>query len=127
MSPEITLIKKCGLNPVMSKNIFLDHQGELRSDGSKCLMVDGTATRAMPGTARAMADYIGTCGSDQAIALGSLRTELPDTVTITVPSRLRGLFYLEVRRMSGSQVLPTFAERRVASVLRGISGTTWET
>jgi hypothetical protein len=29
MKPEITLIKKCGPNPVMSKRIFLDEQGKV--------------------------------------------------------------------------------------------------
>ena len=38
MNPEITLIKKCGPNPVMSKRIFLDEQGKLCSGGSQCLM-----------------------------------------------------------------------------------------
>ena len=38
MKPQITLIKKCGPNPVMSKRIFLDAQGKVCSDGSQCLM-----------------------------------------------------------------------------------------
>jgi hypothetical protein len=46
MKPEITLIKKCGPNPVMSKRIFLDAQGKVCSDGSQCLMAQGIATRA---------------------------------------------------------------------------------
>jgi hypothetical protein len=46
MKPEITLIKKRGPNPVMSKRIFLDAQGKVCSDGSQCLMAQGTATRA---------------------------------------------------------------------------------
>ena len=48
---EITLIKKNGPNPVMSKRIFLDEQGKVRSDGSQCLMAQGTATRATTETA----------------------------------------------------------------------------
>jgi hypothetical protein len=32
--PEITLIRKGGPNPVMSKRIFLDEQGKVCSDGS---------------------------------------------------------------------------------------------
>jgi hypothetical protein len=43
MRPEITLIKKSGPNPVMSKRIFLDEQGKLCSGGSQCLMTQGTA------------------------------------------------------------------------------------
>jgi len=33
MRPEITLIRKSGPNPVMSKRIFLNEQGEVCSDG----------------------------------------------------------------------------------------------
>jgi hypothetical protein len=36
MRPELTLIRKSGPNPVMSKRIFLDEQGEVCSDGSQC-------------------------------------------------------------------------------------------
>ena len=51
MRPEIALIKKSGPNPVMSKRICLDAQGEVCSDGSQCLMAQGTATRAAAETA----------------------------------------------------------------------------
>ena len=55
MKPEITLIKKCGPNPVMSKRIFLDAQGKVSSEGSRCLMAQGTATRAAAETAADLA------------------------------------------------------------------------
>ena len=55
MKPEITLIKKRGPNAVMSKRIFLDAQGKVCSDGSQCLMAQGTATRAAPETAADLA------------------------------------------------------------------------
>ena len=89
MTPEITLIKKRGPNPVMSKRIFLDEHGTLKSDGSQCLMVEGIATRAPAETASALAMHIMSCGSDQAIALGALNAELPNRVTITVPSKMK--------------------------------------
>jgi len=38
MTPRITLMKKCGPNPLMSKKIFLDEKGALRIDGSQCVM-----------------------------------------------------------------------------------------
>lgn len=87
MSPEITLIQKRGPNPVMSKRIFLDAQGVLRSDGSQCLMAQGTARRATAETANVLAKHIMACGSDQAIALGALKTGLPASVPITVPGK----------------------------------------
>ena len=72
MGPEITLIKKGGPNPVMSKRIFLDEHGKVCSDGSQCLMAQGTATRATAETAADLAKHIMACGTDQAIALGAL-------------------------------------------------------
>lgn len=89
MTPEITLIKKCGPDPVMSKRICLDEQGALKSDGAACLMVEGTATRARAETAGALAEHIMRCGSDQAIALGALKVGLPDPAKITVPRSLK--------------------------------------
>jgi hypothetical protein len=88
MKPEIKLIKKSGSNPVMSKRIFLDEQGKVCSDGSQCLMARGTATRATAETAADLAKHIMACGSDQAIALGSLRAGLPDPAQITTNASL---------------------------------------
>jgi len=55
MRPEIALIKKSGPNPVMSKRVFFNEQGKVCSDGSQCLMAQGTATRAAAETAADLA------------------------------------------------------------------------
>ena len=89
MSPEITLIKKGGPNPVMSKRIFLNERGEVCSDGSQCLMARGAATRAAAETASELASHIAACGSDQAIVLGALRADLHSPAAITTPSKLK--------------------------------------
>jgi hypothetical protein len=89
MKPEITLIEKSGLNPVMSKRIFLDEQGKVCSDSSQCLMTQGTATRATAETATELAQHIMGCGTDQAIALGALRADLPSSAQITTGARLK--------------------------------------
>jgi hypothetical protein len=89
MKPEITLIKKRGPNPIMSKRVFLDELGKVCSDGSQCLMAQGIATRATAETAAALAKHIVACGTDQAIALGTLRVDLPHPVAITIPERLK--------------------------------------
>ena len=47
MIPEITLVRKCGADPLMSKRIFLNAHGELQSDGSQCLMIQGEAERVV--------------------------------------------------------------------------------
>jgi hypothetical protein len=89
MKAEITLIKKSGPNPIMSKRIFLDEQGKVCSDGSQCLMAQGTATRAAAETAAALAQHIMACSTDQAIVLGALRADLPDPAQITTSARLK--------------------------------------
>src|SRR5215469_11212976 len=89
MKPEITLIKKCGPNPVMSKRIFLDAQGKVCSDGSQCSMAQGTATRATAETAADLAKHIMDCGTEQAIALGALRADLANPAKITTLAKLK--------------------------------------
>jgi hypothetical protein len=88
MNPQITLIKKSGANPLMSKRIFLDGQAALQSDGSQCLMVEGAATRAPAATASDLAKIIAGCCSDKAIALGALKQGLPDSIPISVPGKV---------------------------------------
>jgi hypothetical protein len=89
MKPEITLIKKSGPNPVMSKRIFLDEQGKVCSDGYQCSMAQGTATRAKAETAAELAEHIKVCATDQAIALGALGADLPNPVQITTSANLK--------------------------------------
>src|SRR5215213_5231391 len=89
MGLEITVITKLGAEPLMSKRIFLDETGKVRSDGSNCLMVRGTATRATAATAGDLAKLITSCRSDQAITLGSLKAGLPDSVAITTERKLK--------------------------------------
>ena len=89
MKPEITLIKKRGPNPVMSKRIFLDAQGKVCSDGSQCLMAQGIATRAAAETAADLAEHIMACGTDQAIALGALRADLASPAKIATLAKLK--------------------------------------
>ena len=74
--PQITLINKRDAQALISKKIFLDSEGKLKSDGSECRMITGTAARAFAGKASDFARIIGNCGSDQAIALGALREDL---------------------------------------------------
>jgi hypothetical protein len=88
VGPQITVISKRETPALMSKRISLDGAGKLKSDGSECRMTTGTAARAFAGTASDLAQIIASCGSDQAIALGTLGHELPEAVDVTVPSRL---------------------------------------
>jgi hypothetical protein len=72
----------------MSKRIFLDTQGKVCSDGSQCLIAQGTATRATAETAAELAQHITACRTDQAIALGALRADLPNPAKITTFAKL---------------------------------------
>jgi hypothetical protein len=72
----------------MSKRICLDDEGKLKSDGSECRMITGTAARAFAATASALAQIIANCRSNQAIALGALKAEFLESVAVTIPSRL---------------------------------------
>lgn len=87
--PEITLIKKSGVNSVMSKRIFLDQEGHVCSDGSECKMAEGTATRAVVETAGEFSNLIASCGSDQAFALGKLRDDVAVPAKITTVGNLK--------------------------------------
>src|SRR5215472_7739013 len=89
MMTEITLIKKSGPNPVMSKHIFLNEEGKVCSDVSQCLMARGTATRATAETAADLAKHIMDCGTEQAIALGALRADLVSPAKITTIAKLK--------------------------------------
>jgi hypothetical protein len=88
MTPEITLITKRGANPILSKRIFLDEGGALKSDGSQCRIVEGVATRAFAASARDLSGHIAACGPDQAIALGTLKPGLPSPATIVTKQNL---------------------------------------
>src|SRR5215475_12110586 len=88
MIPEITLVRKTGPNPIMTKRIFLDQEGALKSDGSKCRMAEGVATRAFAASPRDLANVIAACGPDTALTLGALRPGIPSPATITTKQNL---------------------------------------
>ena len=86
--PQITLINKRDTPALMSKKISLDSDGKLKSDGSECRMITGTAVRAFAGTSSDFARIIGNCDSDQAIALGALKEDRSSPISITTKDRL---------------------------------------
>src|SRR5215467_12329959 len=88
MIPEITLITKRGVDPTLSKRIFLDPSGTLRSDGSRCRMAEGVAIRACAALPRDLANHIAACGPDTALALGAMKPGLPTPATIVTKQSL---------------------------------------
>jgi hypothetical protein len=82
MSPmlEITLLEKTG--GILTKKIKLDDTGKLVSNGSACTMSTGTAHRLRLNDLSDLASQIHNLTKNQAIALGSLDTALPDQVQV---------------------------------------------
>jgi hypothetical protein len=75
----------------LTKRISLAPDGSLLSDGSACTMASGRGWRITCATMQEFADGISGLSSDQAIALGTLRSDLPDDVQIVTKSRLETL------------------------------------
>lgn len=73
----------------LSKKIALGADGKPVSDGSACIMSRGIATRVRLPDLHSVAQFIGCLGANEAIALGTLRADLPDQVEVTAAARLR--------------------------------------
>ncbi len=84
---EITMLLKVG-GP-LTKRITLGPDGSLNSDGSACIMSQGEACRLRFDDLVAFGGCINELGSHEAIALGTLRADVPDRVRITTKERLK--------------------------------------
>ena len=83
---ELTRLTKIG-GP-LTKRIELSADGKLISEGSACIMSSGCAQRVRFDRLDDVAQLIQSLGSHEAIALGSLRPDLPDQVEVTTQDRL---------------------------------------
>ena len=86
MNIEITALTSA--SGLLTKRISLTPDGKLNSDGSACVMNRGHAERVRLQGVGDFAMLIGGLRSDQAIALGSLRAELPERVEIATARRI---------------------------------------
>jgi hypothetical protein len=86
---EITVLRKADSLP-LTKRIALARDGSLMSDGRACVMSRGTACRFRFSHIGELAELIEDFGSDQALTLGGLRSDLPARVEITTKRRLNG-------------------------------------
>ncbi len=84
---QLTLLTKS--DGPLSKNIRLNGAG-IVSDPSGCGMSRGTAQRIELDSGRALADMIANMRSDQALALGRLRGDLPEAVNVVCRADLSG-------------------------------------
>jgi hypothetical protein len=83
---EITTLAKAG-GP-LTKRISLVEDGSLHSDGSACVMSRGSARRIRFDGLATLAEHIAALDSNEAIALGTLRPDLPDQVEIVTKDKL---------------------------------------
>lgn len=88
MTAELTGFTKAG-GP-LTKRISLAPDGSVKSDGSACVMARGTAQRLRVADVRELATVIENIHPDQAIALGALRTGLPEKVRVVTKQKLNG-------------------------------------
>jgi hypothetical protein len=72
----------------LTKRIWLEPDGALKSDGSACIMTRGHAQRVRVADVGALAGVIEHVRPDQALALGALRHDLPDRVEIVTKKQL---------------------------------------
>ena len=89
LAGEITEFTKSG-GP-LTKRISLAADGSIVSDGSACVMSRGTARRIKIAGVKQLGELIEQLSSDQAIALGALRTDLPDQVKVVTKDKLNGV------------------------------------
>jgi hypothetical protein len=75
-------------NGPLTKRISLATDGALKSDGSACLMTHGDAQRVHVTDVGALANVIEQVRSNQALALGALRQDLPAKVEIVTKRQL---------------------------------------
>jgi hypothetical protein len=83
---ELTIFTK--ENGPLTKRICLTADGSVKSDGSACVMSRGTAQRLRVANVGEFATVIDNVRPDQAIALGALRSELPDKVDVVTKHKL---------------------------------------
>jgi hypothetical protein len=86
---EITVFTKSG-GP-LSKEISLAPDGSVKSNGDACRMSEGAAQRVKLGSMQEHADLILGLATNQALALGTLRPDLPDQVRVVKKPKLNKL------------------------------------
>ena len=88
MSVPFEIVVLTSASGLLTKRISLDDNGVLISDGSACVMGQGSAKRARLPNIAAFANLINRLQSSEAIALGALHCDLPDEAKITTARKL---------------------------------------
>jgi hypothetical protein len=90
-------------NGPLTKRIWLAADGTVKSDGTACVMGRGTAKRVRVADVGELANVIDNVRTDQAIALGALRSGLPDRVQVVTKQMLNGQH--DVIARTGSDII----------------------
>ena len=111
-APEITVFTKSG-GP-LTKHIRIAEDGSIVSDGSACTMQHGRARRVKVNGIADLAALVERLDSNQALALGALRADLPEDVEIVTKHKLNGHPRPDVIARTGDDILyrkgrPAFA------------------
>jgi transposase len=102
----IELIKFTKNGGPLTKQISLAPDGTLVKDGSACVMVRGTAERVRVPDVDALGALIEALTPSQAIALGTLRADLPDRVEVTTKKRLvNGVARPDIIARTGADII----------------------
>ena len=109
---EIVVFTKDG-GPLTKRISLVD--GKVKSDGSACTMARGRARRTVISDLGQLATVIEGLSSNQAIALGSLRPDLPDEVAIVTKDQVNGQDRSDVIARTGADI--TFRDSLPAAVL----------
>jgi DNA polymerase I-like protein with 3'-5' exonuclease and polymerase domains len=108
---ELTRLTKDG-GP-LTKRISLAPDGTLEKDGSACVMAHGTAERVRVAGLDALGALIDDLAPSQALALGTLRADLPDKVQVATKKRLvNGVARPDMIARTGANIIyrgPAFA------------------
>ncbi len=104
----------CKSDGPLTKRIFLQ-EGKLVADGSACKMARGTVQRVRLNDTSAFAKLIGEMKSNEALALGRLRADLPDHCQVVCKRELNGSTAANV--IARSQHFLYYAERMAAFML----------
>ena len=129
---EITGLSKA--SGILTKKISLSEDGNVIADGSACWMSNGRAERTAIADLHALAAVIEDLKPSQAIALGTLRPDLPDEIPIVSKKKLNGgeaiarsqknIIY---RENKPALVLLDFDRKAMPAEVRERLGEFWET
>ena len=87
---EFEIVRLTKADGPLTKRISLNSDGSTKSDGSGCRMARGSAAQVRVNGIAELATLISELGSDQAIALGALRSDLPAEVGVVTKHKLHG-------------------------------------